>query len=171
VGDASWLGPVTMAAKSVVVRDAAGREHRVLLSADDTVTVGDVTFRVRLAGDGSLRVDGPRRTIAWAAVSGDTKWVFLDGHVFTFEVEEATTRRRRTAGHQGTLTAPMPATVRKVAVAPGDTVHRGDILIVLEAMKMELPVRANADGVVKAVNCREGEMVKPGQELVEMESA
>jgi acetyl/propionyl-CoA carboxylase alpha subunit len=160
-----------MAARTVVVRDATGREHRVLLPADDTATVNDVVFRVRSASDGSLLVEGPRKTIVWAAVSGDTRWIFLDGHVFTFEVEETATRRRRTSGHAGTLTAPMPATVRKVVVGPGDTVHSGDILVVLEAMKMELPVRANADGVVKAVNCREGDMVKAGQELVEMGSA
>jgi acetyl/propionyl-CoA carboxylase alpha subunit len=168
---AAGLGPLTMAARSVVVRDPTGREHRVLLSGDDTATVSEVLFRVRVARDGSLHVEGPRTTVAWAVISGDTRWVFLDGHVFTFEVEEAATPRRRTAGHQGLLTAPMPATVRRVAVGPGDTVHRGDILVVLEAMKMELPVRANADGIVKVVNCREGEMVKAGQELVELESA
>jgi biotin carboxyl carrier protein len=41
-------------------------------------------------------------------------------------------------------------------------------LIVLEAMKMELPVRAPADGTIARVNCREGELVQPGQELAEL---
>jgi geranyl-CoA carboxylase alpha subunit len=159
-----------MSGKSVVVRDASGREHRVALSDDGTATVSEATFRIRAGRDGTLQIDGARRKEAFAVVSGDLRWIFLDGQVFTFEVEEAATRRRTSRPH-GSLTAPMPATVRKIAVEPGSTVRRGDILIVLEAMKMELPVRANADGVVKTVNCREGDMVKPGQDLVDMESA
>ena len=63
----------------------------------------------------------------------------------------------------------MPATVRKVAVEPGSVVKKGDTLLVLEAMKMELPVRAPADGVVKKVSCREGDLVQPGVPLVEIE--
>jgi biotin carboxyl carrier protein len=63
----------------------------------------------------------------------------------------------------------MPATVRKIAGAAGDAVHRGEVLIVLEAMKMELPVRAPADGTIARVNCREGELVQPGQELAELQ--
>jgi biotin carboxyl carrier protein len=62
----------------------------------------------------------------------------------------------------------MPATVRKVHVAAGDEVRRGDVLVVLEAMKMELPVRAPHDGSVDIVKCSEGEMVEAGQVLVEL---
>jgi biotin carboxyl carrier protein len=61
----------------------------------------------------------------------------------------------------------MPATVIKVVVAPGDAVKKGDIVVVLEAMKMELPVRALGDGVVSAVRCREGELVAADATLVE----
>jgi biotin carboxyl carrier protein len=43
------------------------------------------------------------------------------------------------------------------------------VLIVLEAMKMELPVRAPTDGTIARVNCREGELVQPGQELAELQ--
>jgi biotin carboxyl carrier protein len=63
----------------------------------------------------------------------------------------------------------MPATVRKVVVEPGTSVKKGDTLLVLEAMKMELPVRAPADGIVKKVACREGDLVQPGVALVEIE--
>ena len=66
------------------------------------------------------------------------------------------------------LSAPMPATVRQIRVGVGDAVRRGDTLIVLEAMKMELPVRANADGIVAAVRCAEGELVQPGLPLIEL---
>jgi 3-methylcrotonyl-CoA carboxylase alpha subunit len=63
----------------------------------------------------------------------------------------------------------MPATVVKVLVAPGQAVRHGDTLVVLEAMKMELPIRAPGDATVKAVNCREGELVQPDRALVELE--
>ena len=78
-------------------------------------------------------------------------------------------RKGRSALATGSLTAPMPATVRRIEVKPGQPVRRGDVLIVLEAMKMELPVRATADGTVARINCREGELVPAGQELAELQ--
>jgi 3-methylcrotonyl-CoA carboxylase alpha subunit len=51
----------------------------------------------------------------------------------------------------------------------GDAVRQADVLVVLEAMKMELPIRATASGIVTAINCREGELVQPGQPLVEID--
>ena len=66
------------------------------------------------------------------------------------------------------LAAPMPATVRAIAVAPGDRVTRGTTLVVLEAMKMELPIKAPADGTVVSLACRVGELVQPGVALVEI---
>ena len=76
--------------------------------------------------------------------------------------------RAPAAGHHGALTAPMPATVRRVLVGVGDAVKRGDSLVILEAMKMELPVRADVAGIVTAVHCREGELVQPGLTLIEI---
>jgi biotin carboxyl carrier protein len=61
----------------------------------------------------------------------------------------------------------MPATVLKVHVAPGQPVKKGDTVVVLEAMKMELPVRAPGDGTVSAVLCREGDLVPADATLVE----
>jgi oxaloacetate decarboxylase alpha subunit len=63
----------------------------------------------------------------------------------------------------------MPATVLKIGVGAGDAVRKGDVIVLLEAMKMELPVRAMADGVVAAVHCREGELVQADAPLVEMQ--
>jgi biotin carboxyl carrier protein len=63
----------------------------------------------------------------------------------------------------------MPATVLRVEAAPGDAVRRGDTLVILEAMKMELPVRAPADGTVKAVHCQPGDLVQAGVPLIDVE--
>ena len=65
----------------------------------------------------------------------------------------------------------MPATVRRIDVRAGDVVQKGQTLILLEAMKMELPVRAAGDGTVTSVNCREGDLVQPGTILVELDEA
>ena len=65
--------------------------------------------------------------------------------------------------------APMPATVVAINTAAGQSVNAGDTLIVLEAMKMELPIRSPRSGTVKAVLCAKGEMVQPGVNLIEIE--
>ncbi len=76
--------------------------------------------------------------------------------------------RARSRDMSGSLSAPMPATVRAIAIAPGDRVARGDTLIVLEAMKMELPLKSPVDGVVVSVACQVGDLVQPGIPLVEL---
>lgn len=166
--DVARLGTVVVADETIVLRDHLGNEHRATIQPDGRVRVGDVELTTAGLGDGGIRIEGSRNTMAWSIVSGDLRWVFIKGEVFTFEVEQPLRGRRRSAAHHGSLTAPMPATVRKIIVGPGDPVRRGDVLIVLEAMKMELPVRAPSDGVVDKVNCREGEMVQAGQELAEV---
>jgi acetyl/propionyl-CoA carboxylase alpha subunit len=71
----------------------------------------------------------------------------------------------------GSLRAPMPGTVVRIAVAPGDHVGAHDPMVVLEAMKMEHTVRAPAAGVVMAVNVRVGQAVDTGAELALVEPA
>jgi acetyl-CoA/propionyl-CoA carboxylase biotin carboxyl carrier protein len=59
----------------------------------------------------------------------------------------------------------MQATVVKVAVQPGDAVVKGDLVCVLEAMKMEQPIQAHRDGVIDTVGCAIGDSVTSGQVL------
>jgi len=112
--------------------------------------------------------DGDRVEQVFAVTDGDKTWVFHDGLVHEI-IAEGGNARRRGAHAQGSLTAPMPATVIAIKVAAGDAVTRGDILVVLEAMKMELPVRAPGDGRVKAIHCRPGDLVQPETSLIDLE--
>jgi acetyl/propionyl-CoA carboxylase alpha subunit len=99
-----------------------------------------------------------------SAVSPVDPW---DPGVQTAKAQAPAARRRASASAGRDLTAPMPATVIKVQVKPGDTVKKGDVVVVLEAMKMELPLRALGDGVVSAVRCRQGDLVQADATLVE----
>jgi acetyl/propionyl-CoA carboxylase alpha subunit len=157
-----------MSERTLLLRDAFGGEHRVSATADG-MRVGGSIVRAALQPSGAVRLDSGQGHLAWTAISGDTRWVFIDGEVFVFETGRPAARRRRASAAQGSLTAPMPATVRQVVVKPGARVEQGDVLLVLEAMKMELPVRAPGDGTVAAVKCQPGELVQAGQELIELE--
>jgi acetyl-CoA/propionyl-CoA carboxylase biotin carboxyl carrier protein len=75
-----------------------------------------------------------------------------------------------THGGSATVTAPMPGTVLSVAVEPGDEVEARRALVVLEAMKMEIPVHAPFAGTVAAVHVAAGDRVAGGAPLVELAS-
>jgi len=72
------------------------------------------------------------------------------------------------AGGAGAVTSPMPGKIVKVAVKPGDAVAERDLLVVLEAMKMEHRIEATRGGVVKSVAVSPGELVSAGAALVEI---
>lgn len=70
---------------------------------------------------------------------------------------------------EGALTAMMPSKVIAVNVNVGDAVTAGQVVLVLEAMKMESELKAAKDGTVRAVNCKRGDSVEPGVPLVIVE--
>lgn len=67
------------------------------------------------------------------------------------------------------IKAPMPGLVLKIEVSAGQNVEEGDLLLVLEAMKMENVIKATAAGTVKALHAEAGAAVEKGQLLIEME--
>ncbi|MBU2099414.1 MAG: acetyl-CoA carboxylase biotin carboxyl carrier protein subunit, partial [Gammaproteobacteria bacterium] len=75
------------------------------------------------------------------------------------------------ASHQQQVKAPLPGRVIKLFVANGDAVNKGQALLIMEAMKMEHTLRANADAVVASVLCAEEQMVQPDQLLLEFAAA
>ncbi|MEQ1574653.1 MAG: biotin carboxylase N-terminal domain-containing protein [Vicinamibacterales bacterium] len=142
----------------------------------DTLMIGSSHHRTPIpaavpslgAGAFSLATSAGSR-LAWAVATGRETWVFLDGRVHVIPVGGAGAARRRGLDNETALAAPMPATVVTIHVVPGQQVVRGDVMIRLEAMKMELPIVAPRDARVKSVPCRLGELVQPGVPLVELE--
>lgn len=102
--------------------------------------------------------DGTRRLVAFGA----------DCYELVVEEHGAGARRAAIAVGAGDLTAPMPGQIIAVPVSAGDAVSRGQTLIVLEAMKMELRVAAPHDGTVRKVLVSVGEVVERGQPLAEV---
>lgn len=62
--------------------------------------------------------------------------------------------------------APMPGTILNVNVSEGDSIASGDVLLILEAMKMENEIKSEVSGTVKTVNINEGDAVETGEALI-----
>jgi len=132
--------------------------------APDAVVITGVT-----GDEGQYRVACGDETFDGVAVRDRERvWVMADGALFDFTIEGDEAPRRSSGRDESALMPPMPATVLRVSVKPGDTVRDGDVLIVLEAMKMELSIRAPRGGVISAVHCAEGDLVQPETLLIEM---
>jgi 3-methylcrotonyl-CoA carboxylase alpha subunit len=99
----------------------------------------------------------------------DALSVILDGdtHELRHRDPRAQSGTADTAG--GRVIAPMPGRVLSIAVRPGDFVARGAVMLVMEAMKVQMRIAAPGDGVVSAVRCAVGDLVEDGAELVTLE--
>ncbi len=121
--------------------------------------------RVRRRRDGrvAVEIDGTER--AYAVVrDGDRVWIGREGRTLEVDTEEPLAAGKHV--HEGSLEAPMPGKVLAVEVANGDTVAEGDVLLILESMKMELQIAAPQAGVVEGLELSVGDQVAPGQALV-----
>jgi acetyl-CoA carboxylase biotin carboxyl carrier protein len=67
------------------------------------------------------------------------------------------------------IEAHITGTVWKIDVAVGDNVEEGDTVVILESMKMEMPVESEDDGTVAEIRCEEGQSVQEGEVLVVLE--
>ena len=114
-----------------------------------------------------------RRITPHVVTEGDTHSVHVGGETISLtRPSQRKGRRAAAAGaHSGDVTAQMPGQVREVLVAEGDAVARGQALIILEAMKMEVRAVAPADGTVKHILVATGGVVKRGQLLAVIEQA
>jgi biotin carboxyl carrier protein len=132
-----------------------------------------------------------QRSVAVNAICADRMHAQVDGTLVTFSVvrtdygawvwcngrarlvQDASVLERRKArgpvGTPGQVTPPTPAAVMRVLVDTGDEVTKGQALVVVSAMKMEMTLAAPYDGTVTAVNTQVGAQVSPGEILVEIE--
>jgi len=111
-------------------------------------------------------------------ISNDKKgqgYVSFDGHLFKVKrhdmlVEEEVFGSLDSGGKdQGVIVSPMPGKVIKINVKNGQKVKKGDVLLVVEAMKMENNIIAPKDGEIETVKVNAGEMVDGSKELVVLE--
>jgi acetyl/propionyl-CoA carboxylase alpha subunit len=158
-----------------------GTEHEVALDGDG-VHVGSEDINARVAPvDGTpVRIvtigDEVHRVVVRQGGSRGMYTLWLDGWRFEVEALDERTRAIRalagaSAGPSGPapLVAPMPGLIVRVHVAVGDAVQAGQGLVVMEAMKMENELRAQAAGRVKTVHATPGTAVEKGALLIELE--
>ena len=146
------------------------------------VTIDGITTLVTAAshrpGQLDLSWEDSRRLVTMIAAVGAHRWLALTsgpqaGRAFELTVPQSASRRprpRQTDGRE-TLTAQMPGIVRRVLVHIGDQAARGQTLIILEAMKIEIRINAPGAGTVTAVSVTEGQTVERGQLLVEFSAS
>jgi len=153
------------------MRVTDGRHEWIANVDGSVVTIDGVegTFILTPRADGRWTIEHVGQVIVGtAAVAPGSVWTGVEGSAIPWQVQPASSRARH-AAVDNSIRSPMSATVVRVHVAPGDAVSLGDPLVVVEAMKMEMPLRATHDAIVKAVNCREGELVQSTTVLVELE--
>ena len=134
-----------------------------------TMTGKTILVQVIRAEDGrmDLLIDGQRVN---AHVSSDMakRWVTIDGQTIVLTKTSGAKQGVR-HDHAGGLIAPMPGQVRSVSVSVGDVVKKGQTLLTMEAMKMEIRIQALKDGKVTALHVAQGETVEREQILIEVE--
>lgn len=140
-------------AYEVLVRSIG--QNRYIVFVEDTIQ--QVTY-LRREQEALLLTEQKRYNIQTVA-RGDTIQCEIDGHPYLLEIESS-----------GSVKAPSPSIVLSIPVEPGQKVSKGDVLITLEAMKMEMIVAAPEDGVVSNIGVKAGEQVAAGQELVQVEA-
>lgn len=112
-----------------------------------------------------------RRYKGFVARKGSDTWYHVDGRTWK---ETTNTRRRSSAGTStledpGLVKAPMPGKIVKLMKAVGAEVKAGEVVVVMEAMKMEYTLKSASDGRITEIRCSVGEQVSLGTELVRLE--
>lgn len=141
-----------------------GKSYRAQI-ADKTV---DVEILQAKDGKLDLLIDG-QRVIAYVSSENTRRWVTVNGQTFVLTKSSGAQRRGTGHDHASELIAPMPGQVRAVNIAEGESVTKGQTLLVLEAMKMEIRIQAPRDGKVMKLFVKQGQTVEREQILIEVE--
>jgi biotin carboxyl carrier protein len=148
--------------------DLTPRGKGFIASLDDR----SISIEVLSSANGELclLLDG-KPVSAYVSADGPKRWVTVNGQTYVL-TKSAGAAKRGGHGHHhtaGELIAPMPGQVRAVQVAEGDSVTKGQTLVVVEAMKMEIKIAAPRDGRVKSLKVKQGQTVEREQILVDIE--
>ena len=100
-------------------------------------------------------------------IRGDL-WVHVRGETRKIEAEAKSFGGGKAARAKEDVQAPMPGKVTKVLCGVGQTVKEGDVLVVMEAMKMEYSLKADINGSVSKIECQAGDQVSLGKILVRL---
>lgn len=158
---------------TTVFRLEAGEEEREIRLSDGAAILGDrtVPFREIRTGEGELVALDLGGDVFPVRVARDLNHVsvWCAGQTFEIRRESPRPQRRAEAADHGTgLLAPMPGRIRRISRPRGERVTKGDVVLVLEAMKMEHAIRAPRDGVVTRLPHAEGDLVDAGAVLAEI---
>jgi biotin carboxyl carrier protein len=157
--------------------EQAGVLHSVRAERDGEsfrVRIGERTYLVELvrAAGGELVFRlGEQVLTAHIGRDGETLHLAMNGQTFNLSLAKPTARRKTSEGGAASLSAAMHGQVVRVLVAEGDLVKRGQPLVLLEAMKMEIRVTAPHDGRVVRLLCSAGDVVQRAQPLLELAEA
>lgn len=137
------------------------------------ITIAEQAFALHLlSADGqccSVEIDSVRQGYAYQLTSTTLHLFGHSGSIAIHDVTHKAIGSAEAAGN-GSVKAPMDGAIVEVRVQQGSHVTKGQLLVVLEAMKMEHPLKASIDGVVKRVQVSQGEQVKNRQLLIEVQA-
>lgn len=113
---------------------------------------------------------GERKVDLHIAVDKNNKWIAYNGRIYNLQkqIRSGRTLQSGDPRPEGVLRAPMPGQVRAIQVVENEDVSKGQTLLVLEAMKMEIRVLAPCDGVIGKITVEVGDTVEKDQMLVEI---
>jgi acetyl/propionyl-CoA carboxylase alpha subunit len=127
-----------------------------------------VRVREHVPPDLTLEVAGHLRRAVALEAAGGAWWIAVAGEIVTLRWHSPFPDPAHAPRHEAALVAPMPGQVTAVLVADGQTVHAGEALVILTAMKMEHVVASPQDGVVAELRCRAGDSVPAGAVLLDV---
>ncbi|MFO7677171.1 MAG: biotin/lipoyl-containing protein [Thermoplasmatota archaeon] len=140
------------------------RDNKFFITYDNneyTVTAEEIK-------QGQLKITLGDRIIKSVISEGeDKKYVFIDGNVYKVKRRELT-GQIRTKTQEGDLNSPISGTIVDIKVAEGYKVKKNDVLMVIEAMKMEYLIRAPHPGTIKKVFFKKNDQIEIGQLTVEI---
>ena len=132
---------------------------------DAQVSIGEsvaVPAAIRRVADGMLLTWAGTTVRVLTAAEGPVTWIWLGGRTYALSALQPP-RRDAVEAADGDVRSPMPGSVIALRAAAGDSVQKGDVLVVVEAMKMEHALRAPHAGTVERMAVRSGEQVVVGQ--------